>query len=145
VVAGDGSERAALQAQAARLGIAEAVHLLGWRDDVHDLHAAFDLFTLSSRSEGMSISLLEAMSAGLCPVVTDVGGNGEVLGPGLQDLLAGCEDPAKLAATWERVLADPGRRSAAAAAAQRRAREHFDVSQMVARYEALYEGARRIA
>ena len=144
VVAGDGSQRAALEAQAARLGIAGAVHLLGWRDDVHDLHAAFDLFTLSSRSEGMSISLLEAMSAGLCPVVTDVGGNGEVLGPELGDLLAGREDPVSLAATWERVLSDPRRRTAAAEAAQRRAREHFDVSQMVARYEQLYEGARRI-
>jgi glycosyltransferase involved in cell wall biosynthesis len=142
VIAGDGSQRGALEAQASRLGIREHVQLLGWRDDVHDLHAGFDLFTLSSRSEGMSISLLEAMSAGLCPVVTDVGGNAEVLGPELQDLLAGREDPAALARTWARMLADPPLRTVRAAAAQARARSQYDVSLMVSRYEALYSGGR---
>jgi glycosyltransferase involved in cell wall biosynthesis len=140
VIAGDGSQREALEAQASRLGISEHVQLLGWRDDVHDLHAAFDLFTLSSRSEGMSISLLEAMSAGLCPVVTDVGGNAEVLGPELQGLLAGREEPALLARAWEQVLSDPRQRAARASAAQARARSQFDVSLMVSRYEALYAG-----
>jgi glycosyltransferase involved in cell wall biosynthesis len=140
VIAGDGSQRGALEAQASRLGISEHVQLLGWRDDVHDLHAAFDLFTLSSRSEGMSISLLEAMSAGLCPVVTDVGGNAEVLGPELQGLLAGREEPAVLARAWEQVLSDPRQRAARASAAQARARSQFDVSLMVSRYEALYAG-----
>jgi sugar transferase (PEP-CTERM/EpsH1 system associated) len=142
VVAGDGSQRAALQAQAARLGITDSVHLLGWRDDVHDLHAAFDLFSLSSRSEGMSISLLEAMAAGLCPVVTDVGGNAEVLGPGLRHLLVPPEDPGSLAERWEDLLADPARRAASARSAQQRARDQFDVSQMVRRYAELYEEAR---
>jgi len=142
VLAGDGPERAALEARAARLGISDSVRLLGWRDDIHDLHAVFDIFSLSSRSEGMSISLLEAMAAGLCPVVTDVGGNGEVLGPELRDLLARPEDPTALALAWERVLADPARRGDRAHAAQQRARERFDVSQMVARYERLYQGSR---
>lgn len=143
-VAGDGSERAALEAQAARLGISDSVRLLGWRDDVHDLHAAFDLFTLASRSEGTSISLLEAMSAGLCPVVTDVGGNREVLGSELGELLPPSEDPVALAVAWERVLAEPARREALAQVAQTRARERYDVSQMVASYERLYQGARRL-
>ncbi|HXW97626.1 MAG TPA: glycosyltransferase, partial [Gemmatimonadales bacterium] len=141
---GDGSERTALQAQAARLGIGDSVRLLGWRDDVHDLHAAFDLFTLASRSEGTSISLLEAMSAGLCPVVTDVGGNREVLGSELGELLSPSEDPAALAAAWERVLAEPARRKALAQVAQTRARDQYDVSQMVASYERLYQGAGRL-
>jgi glycosyltransferase involved in cell wall biosynthesis len=140
VLAGDGPERAALEARAARLGISDCVRLLGWRDDIHDLHAAFDVFCLASRSEGMSISLLEAMAAGLCPVVTNVGGNAEVLGPGLRDLLAPSEDPTALAVAWERVLSDPGWRSDRARAAQQRAREHFDVSQMVRGYQQLYEG-----
>ncbi len=139
VLAGDGSQRAALEAKAAQLGISDAVRLLGWRDDVHDLHAAFDLFTLASRSEGMSISLLEAMAAGLCPVVTDVGGNGEVLGTELRDLLAPSEDPGALALAWERVLSKPERRTDAARTARKRAREQFDVSQMVRKYERLYE------
>jgi glycosyltransferase involved in cell wall biosynthesis len=140
VLAGDGPERAALEAQATRLGISGSVRLLGWRDDIHDLHAAYDLFCLSSRSEGMSISLLEAMAAGLCPVVTDVGGNAEVLGPELADLLAPSEDPSALALACERVLADPARRADRARAAQQRVRERFDVSQMVHQYQQLYEG-----
>jgi glycosyltransferase involved in cell wall biosynthesis len=143
VLAGDGSQRTALEAQAARLGITDSVRLLGWRDDVHELHAGFDLFSLSSRSEGMSISLLEAMAAGLCPVVTDVGGNAEVLGPGLGELLTPPEDPSALALAWERVLADPACREDRARAAQQRATELFDVSRMVAQYERLYEGSRR--
>ena len=143
VLAGDGSQRAALDAQAARLGISDSVRLLGWRDDVHDLHAGFDLFALTSRSEGMSISLLEAMAAGLCPVVTDVGGNGEVLGAELRDLLAPSEDPTAIAIAWERVLSDPGRRAASARVAQQRAREHFDVAQMVRQYERLYAESRK--
>ena len=56
---------------------------MGWRDPVDDLLAGFTLYTLASRSEGTSIGLLEAMSAGCCPVVTDVGGNRHVLGPEL--------------------------------------------------------------
>lgn len=140
VVAGDGSQRGALEAQADRLGIRDAVRLLGWRDDVHDLHAGFDLFTLASRSEGMSISLLEAIAAGLCPVVTDVGGNGEVLGPDLRDLLAAPENPSALALAWERVLSDPALRADAARAAGKRVRERFDVSQMVKKYEEVYQG-----
>jgi len=140
VLAGDGSERAALQARAARLDISASVRLLGWRDDVHDLHAGFDLFTIASRSEGMSISLLEAMAAGLCPLVTNVGGNAEVLGPEQRELLVPSEDPAALAAAWHRLLTDPARRGEAARAAQKRARERFDVAQMVRQYERLYEG-----
>ena len=61
VLVGEGSERMRLEALARDLGVWERVHLLGWRDDVPELHAAFTLFSLSSRSEGTSVSLLEAM------------------------------------------------------------------------------------
>ena len=72
VVGGDGTERTRCAEMARTYGLEDSVFLLGWRDDIHDLHSAFTLFTMSSRSEGTSVSLLEAMSAGLCPVVTDV-------------------------------------------------------------------------
>src|SRR5262249_5978182 len=87
VLAGDGSERAGLVERAAAAGIADDIRWLGWRDDIHVLHASFDLFTMSSHSEGTSVSLLEAMSAQLCPIVTDVGGNAAVLGPTLRHRL----------------------------------------------------------
>lgn len=138
VLAGDGSHRPALEALAARRQVASHVRFLGWRDDVPVLHSAFTLFSMSSHSEGMSVSLLEAMSAGLCPVVTDVGGNRAVLGPALAHRLVRPADPHALAAEWERALADGAARAADGRAARQRVEREFSVEAMVRRYEALY-------
>lgn len=140
VIAGDGSERERLQLMVDGAGLGSAVHLLGWRDDVAELHAAFDLFSMSSRSEGTSVSLLEAMSAGLCPVVTEVGGNPAVLGPALRHRLVRSEQPAALAASWRTALRDAGAREADARSARERVQAEFGLGAMVRRYEALYEG-----
>ncbi len=140
VIAGDGSERQALVERAAGAGIADDVRWIGWRDDIHALHSAFDLFTMSSHSEGTSVSLLEAMSAQLCPIVTDVGGNAAVLGSALRHRLVAPGDPAALAAAWRAALVDPGRRSADAAAARARVLEAFTLDVMVRAYERVYEG-----
>jgi glycosyltransferase involved in cell wall biosynthesis len=145
VVAGDGSERAKLEALARSHTPAGSVHLLGWRDDVGALHEAFSLFTMSSRSEGTSVSLLEAMSAGLCPVVTDVGGNAAVLGTGLRHRLVPPEDPVALAAAWRSVLDDAVAAAADARAARGRVEEQYGIEAMVRSYEALYELARGTA
>jgi glycosyltransferase involved in cell wall biosynthesis len=110
------------------------VRLLGWRDDIHALHAAFTLFTMSSHSEGTSISLLEAMSAGLCPVVTDVGGNRAVVGDELAHRLVPREDPAALAAAWCDALVDRERRMADSDCARQRVERCFDLQAMVRRY-----------
>ncbi|HEU4564083.1 MAG TPA: glycosyltransferase [Gemmatimonadaceae bacterium] len=140
LLAGEGSERPALERRAAELGLAGDVRFLGWRDDVADLHSAFALFTMSSRSEGTSVSLLEAMSAGLCPVVTDVGGNAAVLGPALRHRLVPAEDPAALAAAWRDALEAAERRREDGARARQRVMDEFSLATMVRAYEALYEG-----
>ncbi|MDQ6828453.1 MAG: glycosyltransferase [Gemmatimonadota bacterium] len=138
IFAGEGSERQKLQSLAAELGVSDAVHFLGWRDDVHDLHAMFTLFSLSSLSEGTSISLLEAMSAGRCPVVTDVGGNSAVLGPQLQHRLVKSGDHEALAAGWRDALADPARRRADETIARARVISAYSLEATVRAYEALY-------
>jgi glycosyltransferase involved in cell wall biosynthesis len=138
VVAGDGSDRAALGALAASLGIADRVHLLGWRDDTLSLLGAFTLFTMSSRSEGTSISLLEAMSAGLCPVVTDVGGNAAVLGSRLAHRLVPTESPAALAAGLADCLDGGEARDGDARLAREVVVDRFGSETMVARYADLY-------
>lgn len=143
LLVGDGSERASLEAQAAELGLASRVRFLGWRIDADSLCGAFDLFTLPSRSEGTSISLLEAMSAGVCPVVTDVGGNRAVLGPALAALLVPDDDDVALASAWRRLLADPGLRESLAAQARRRAQQEYSVERMVAQHASLYRGLAR--
>ena len=138
VLAGEGSERRPLEDLARKVGCSGFIHFLGWRDDTHDLHSAFALFTLSSRSEGTSVSLLEAMSAGLCPVVTDVGGNSTVLGHRLRHRLVEAESPAALATAWLDALTVDGRREADRAAARARVNESFRIDTMVREYERLY-------
>lgn len=141
VIAGDGAEHSRLRELARGTAAAEDVHLLGWRDDVAELHATFSLFAMSSHSEGTSVSLLEAMSAGLCPVVTDVGGNAAVLGDELRHRLVAPANPEALAAALGEALRSPERLAADGRAARRRVEGAFGLDRMVAAYEALYSSA----
>jgi glycosyltransferase involved in cell wall biosynthesis len=138
VVAGEGSARPSLEALTRELGIHDRVYWLGWRDDPGELLREFDCFALGSRSEGTSISLLEALATGLPPAVTDVGGNADVLGPELRRQLAPSENPGALA---DRILAalDPHQREGLGEGARRRVEQAFSLRIMVGRYEALYE------
>jgi glycosyltransferase involved in cell wall biosynthesis len=140
VVAGDGSARPAVESAATTLGVADGIRWLGWRDDISDLHAAGTIFTMSSRSEGTSVSLLEAMSAGLCPVVTDVGGNRAVLGMELAHRLVPSEQPLVLAAAWRDALLDRATRDADACRARERVIDAYGLDAMVEAYAALYRG-----
>lgn len=138
VLAGDGSERAGLEALAEELGVADRVNFLGWRNDPERLYGSFDVFTMSSLSEGTSISLLESMSSGVCPAVTDVGGNGAALGPDLASLLVPSNDPDRLAELWHRLLSDPVERTRLGQLARTRVVEQFSLDKMVDQHVALY-------
>ena len=140
VMVGEGPEGAGLAALVEAHHLQGAVRLLGWRDQIEGLLPAFDVFTLSSRSEGTSVSLLEAMSAGVCPVVTDVGGNRAVLGGGLGHRLVPEGDAQALVAAWAAALGDEQGRRADGAAARRRVEERFSLDAMVRAYERLYLG-----
>lgn len=138
VLVGDGSHRAALEAEAGELGISSRVTFLGWRADANRLYGAFDLFTLTSRNEGTSISLLEAMSSGVCPVVTDVGGNRAVLGAGLESLLVPDNDDAGLASAWQRLANDPALLGRMGDLARQRVEQAFSLDRMVKQHVDLY-------
>jgi len=138
VVGGDGTERQELQRRVDELGLDHSIKLLGWRDDIPDLRSAFTLFTMSSRSEGTSVSLLEAMSSGLCPVVTDVGGNADVLGNSLRHRLVIPESPSALAEAWIAALADRGGLARDGVLSRARIQEKFSLDQMVRAYGELY-------
>lgn len=138
VIAGDGSERPALTARAAEAGVSDRIHWLGWRDDIHRLHAAFTIFSMSSHSEGTSVSLLEAMAAGLCPIVTDVGGNGAVIGKSLRHRLVPAANPEALAAAWSAALRDPAALAADRRAARERVLSEYTLEGMVRAYERAY-------
>jgi glycosyltransferase involved in cell wall biosynthesis len=145
VLVGDGSDRPALERFAQAHGIADDVRFLGWRDDVERLYGAFDIFTMTSHSEGMSISLLEAMSMGLCPVVTDVGGNRGVLGAELAGQLVRPGDEVALADAWRRHLADPQQRRAVGSQARARVETAFSLRRMVDHHIEIYRDLTRTA
>jgi glycosyltransferase involved in cell wall biosynthesis len=138
VIVGDGSEATRLKGLAHELGLGPRVRFLGWRDDAERLYGAFDLFTLTSRSEGTSVSLLEAMSTGVCPVVTDVGGNRAVVGPELERLLVPADDEVALAAAWQRCLTDAGFRAGMGARARLRVSDAFSLERMIDQHARLY-------
>ncbi len=140
-VLGDGRWRPHLQALAARWGLAERVHWLGNVPEAGRLFAAFDVFVLSSRTEGTPIVLFEAMATGTPIVAAAVGGVPDVISS--QDaLVVSPEDPAGLAAAIRRVHAD----SRAAAVRARRARERlaneFALAPWLANYERVYHSVR---
>jgi glycosyltransferase involved in cell wall biosynthesis len=122
------------------LGLGEVVTMLGPVSDVPGLMAAGSVFALSSLTEGVSLTVLEAMAAGLPVVATAVGGNPEVVVDGTTGVLVPAADPRRLADALVALWKDPGRRAVLGAAGRRRVNECFDVRRTVASYELLYRG-----
>jgi glycosyltransferase involved in cell wall biosynthesis len=137
-VAGDGPERAALAARAARLGVAAQVAWLGQRDDIGDLLAAADVVVLPSRAEGLGVAALEAMAAARPVVASAVGGLAEAVVDGRTGLLVPPGDAVALAHALARLLHEPALRAALGGAGPARVGEGFLAEQMVAAYERLY-------
>ena len=125
-IAGDGPERVALNEEIGRLGLDDSVELLGDRDDVGELLRASHLFVLSSRSEGMPMSVLEAMASGVPVVASAVGGIPELVVDEETGLLVEPGDPQALAAAIARVVDDAALRRRFAAAGHARAQQMFD-------------------
>jgi glycosyltransferase involved in cell wall biosynthesis len=124
---GDGPDLAELQALHGELGLDGRVRFAGGRDDVPDLLARSAVFVLSSRSEGLPISVLEAMAAGLPVVASDVGGLREQVVDGETGYLVPAGDPQALADALARLLDDPGLRRRLGDAGRARAEELFDL------------------
>jgi glycosyltransferase involved in cell wall biosynthesis len=127
VIVGDGPDRPALESEIRRLDLEPVVQLAGERTDVPELLAAADVFVLSSRSEGLPLSILEAMAAGLPVVATNVGGVPELVVEGETGFLVPPGDPQALAVALERLLGDSALRRRLGAAGRRRAEERFDL------------------
>src|SRR5690606_2485177 len=108
---GEGELRPTVEAQVAELGLAERVQFLGLRQDVAALLPSADVFLLSSVSEGISVTLLEAMAARLPIVATQVGGNPEVVDHGRNGLLSPRGDDAALARNLLMLLRDADMRT----------------------------------
>lgn len=137
VTAGDGPTLPALRARARALGV--DVTFLGRREDVAEVLHAFDVFLLTSETEGFPLSVIEAMSAG-CPVVGMLaGGVGDVLRDGVEGLVVRQGDVAGAARAVLAALADEGLAGRLTEAARLRAAKDLSTEAMVRAHEALYE------
>jgi glycosyltransferase involved in cell wall biosynthesis len=141
VVVGGGPLEEPLRREAEACGVASTIHFTGWRRDVPEWLASFDVWVMSSLWEAMPVALLEAMEARLPLVVTDVGQNSVIVRAEREAMVVPPRDPAAIAAAVGRLLDDPPFASALAAAAQERVRAAYSMEQMVRRYEAFYAEA----
>ncbi len=138
IVLGDGPLRGRLAAQIGQLGLGGSVELAGEVDDVRPRLERADVFALSSRSEGMPLSVLEAMAAGLPVVASDVGGVHEVVADGATGRLVPPGDAAALGAALAGLVADAGERKRLGAAGRERVLERFALPPWRERHLELY-------
>ncbi|HKB11711.1 MAG TPA: glycosyltransferase [Vicinamibacterales bacterium] len=139
VILGEGELREHLERQVHEHHLEKHVLLPGFRTDVLSCIRSFDLFVMSSISEGLGTSLLDAMAASRPIVATEAGGIPEIVENGFNGLLVPARDAHALAAAIVRALGDAALRDRLGAAGFARVNERFTVDHMVAATAAAYE------
>jgi L-malate glycosyltransferase len=137
LMAGEGSLREQVLNRVEALGLAGRVRLLPWQTDPARTLQAFDIYVLSSRWEGLPLTLLEAMASGCAVVSTDVDGCAEAIEDGFSGALVRAGQPGALADKLDELLSSPQRRIEYSKAGRRRAVELFDERRMVLEWRAL--------
>lgn len=139
-VVGDGPERLALESLTEELGLSGRVSFRGVLGDPAERYRQWDIFALSSHTEQMPLSVLEAMASGLPVVSTRVGDVPEMLGAAARDFLV--EPDAKaLAGALDRLIADAELRAEVGNSNRRRCADRYELEASLARYLAVYQGA----
>jgi len=139
IIAGEGSQRSELEELSRALEISGSVHFLGLRRDVDEIFAVSDIVMFSSRFEGLSLALLEAMASGKAVIATDIAENRTVITQGENGVLVSPGKPDLLAEAAIRLLGDENARRCMGEAATRTVRERYDIGTCVKRFFALYE------
>jgi glycosyltransferase involved in cell wall biosynthesis len=139
LIFGEGELRPALQRQIKSLGLEHNVKLVGFRPDILSLLGGLDVFVMSSLTEGLGTSILDAMAASRPVVATTAGGIPETVVDGVTGLLVPPGHAAPLAEAIITLMGDPARRQAMGEAGLARVRERFTVDGMVDATLAVYE------
>lgn len=137
VIAGQGEEEERLKAMASEFGISDQVKFIGLRFDLPEIYQLFDVFLLTSFSEGISVTLLEAMASGVPAVVTDVGGNREVVVDGETGYLVQLDDDLEMARKNCELLNDIVLTRRVRSASKLRVAKFFSVGGMMESYNSL--------
>jgi glycosyltransferase involved in cell wall biosynthesis len=138
LLAGDGPLRPRCEELVRARGMAARVKFLGVRRDVPAILRASDVFALTSLSEAASITLLEAMATGVPVVVTDVGGNPEIVRRDVDGLLTPRGDAGALRSSLLTVLSDSKRAAGLGRSAAGRARDVYRIERTISRYRQVY-------
>lgn len=139
VIAGDGPSRPELEELVAQMGLAQKVLFTGHLTDTAALYRSFDLFALSSDTEQMPLSVLEAMAAGLPIAATDVGDIRSMVAPENATLLAPCNHE-ELAGSMRALLTDLDRARSIGQANRAKAEREYDQNAMFCAHAALLRG-----
>jgi glycosyltransferase involved in cell wall biosynthesis len=143
VAVGVGSLQEWIKHYAVEQGIADRVHLLGFRDDIVDIMKNIDMLILPSLWEGFGIVMVEAMAAAKPVIVTNVSSMPEVVVEGQTGHVVPVRDPAALAKAMLRLLEDQALAQRMGLAGQQRVLEHFTMNHMVDQYESLLNCLRK--
>lgn len=136
---GDGPLRPYLEKAIRAKGLSNSIRLLGERHDVPELLQASDIFVLSSRWEGMPLTIIEAMLAGLPVIATQVGGISELVEENVTGLLVPPGDPLALRSALEKLMASEESRKLFGERGRQRALQQFTVERMIHRVRVLYQ------
>jgi len=142
VLVGDGRQRPKFEQQVGELGLEQNFLFLGYRKDVPELLACFDISVLASTAEGLPNVVLEAMAAGVPVVATAVGGTLETIEEGVCGLLVPPRDPEAMGKAILRILQDRALAERLARAGQDRVRAYFNFDRLLLELKELYEEPR---
>ena len=139
LIVGDGPLRSQIEQQIGALSLTQRVTLSGWRDDLPAVYSVSDVYTLTTWGwEGLPLTVLEAMAAGLPVIATSAGGVPEAMVNGETGLLVARCDVEELAKALRTLIEHPVQRRTMGAAGRARAEIHFTVGRMVAETTTIY-------
>jgi glycosyltransferase involved in cell wall biosynthesis len=139
ILVGDGPERANLEKMASSLKLNSKILITGFKEDTHRFYNIMDMFLLTSFSEGTAMTLLEAMASSLTCIVTDVGGNPEIVVDSQTGFVIPSDDEKALASVICGLLKNKDLLKKMGQAARRRFENEFAIDKMVHSYQAMYD------
>lgn len=138
IIVGDGTLRKELESYCRKRNLANKILFLGFRQDIPKILSIFDVFVLSSITEGISLTLLEAMAASRPIVATNVGGNPEIIDNGVTGFLVPPKSPDRMAEAIIKILSDKELAGKMKLAGYKRVKEKFSLDRMTEAYNNLY-------